>query len=74
MTKHEFEVLIGLTYDEAMMIQFALKELGKAARVKSNDEDQDDFYRESWAEYIPRVAELYLAMSNQIEKHDTEYS
>ena len=73
MSKYNYEVLIGLTFDEAKLLQNALLELGKKSREQSRNEEESEWYREQWANYIPRVADLFKSMSNQIEKHEEDF-
>ena len=73
MSKFEAEVLIALTFEQAKLLQTALLHLGKKSREQSHNEDETEWYREQWANYLPKVADLYKGMSNQIEKHEEDF-
>ena len=72
-SKQDFEVLIALSWEQAKLIQNALLELGKRSRSESNNEEESEWYREQWAEYIPKVGDLYKGITNQIEKHEEDF-
>lgn len=69
----EHEIRIALTLSESMLMLNALKVLGRKAREQSLNDDESEWYRDNWQEYVDSILPLYTSMSNQILQHEKDF-
>lgn len=68
----DLEIRIAISIREASIILNAVQVLGKHARTESANEDESEWYRENWSEYIKEVLPIYKNLQSQIKKQEDE--
>ena len=67
------EIRIALTLEEAMTMQHALTFLGRHARKGTMNEEESEFFRQSWTDYVEHILPLYTSMNKQILQHEEDF-